>query len=458
MTARRPPSAVLASAALAVGAFGLSALGGLSPVRAAEDLQPTPPRIFFAEPDAGTRLELEALIDTSFADVSKAPVARDVLVRRFGAWAIPPLVLRVRGATNETVVWNAELTLGSLRRALGPSQHLWPAIRPLLELLRAGSDPYRRAFAALALGTWYGPETVRRGPASREGTADGAAEARKSLADVMVALGVALGDDHPHVQLAAALALGKIGGMAPSSILSERLRAQPTFAQVEPRLGTLLAFGLLPGQDDGRIPAALKDPDSRVRAAAALAVTTWAVGQVDGEGPDPAPVALRKATDLDPLLVSTTNPALRETDWGAAEAAFARGMLARITGNMAVWEDLFQAATRPATDRSVSVACAQALLFAPPQSPVRQEMARFLLKPRLGGPAAKDPTVVAAFLLVAGSDGSPEGVRACLEYLSKRDRVPSGKADWDVRFYGAIGLVRALAAGRVAPAARDEAI
>ncbi len=453
MRPRPPPAAAFVPLALA-----LAAVGGLSPARADEDLQPTPPRIFFAEPDAATRLEIEALIDTSFADVSKAPVARDVLVRRFGPWSVAPVVQRVRGATNETVVWNAELTLGSLRRSLGPSQLLWPAIRPLLELSRAGSDPYRRAFAALALGTWYGPETVRRGPGSREGTADGATKARESLTDAMSALGAALGDDHPHVQLAAALALGKIGGMASSAILSARLRAAPTFAQVEPRLGTLLAFGLLPGEDDGRIAAALKDPDSRVRAAAALAVTCWAVTQVDGEGADPAPVALRKATELDPLLVATTNPALRETDWGAAEAAFARGMLARITGSMAVWEDLFQLATRPATDRSVSVACAQALLFAPAQSPVRQEMARFLLKPRLGGPAAKDPTVVAAFLLVAGSDGSPEGVHACLEYLRKRDREPLGRAEWDVRFYAAVGLVRAFAAGRIAPAAREEAV
>lgn len=426
-------------------------------VRADEDLQPAPPRIFFAEPDTGTRNEIEALVDSSFADVSKAPLARDVLVRRFGAWSVPTLVARVRGATNETVVWNSELTLGSLRRALGPSQHLWPAIRPLLELLRSGSDPYRRAFAALALGTFYGPETARRGPGSREGTADGATKARESLAEALTALGAALADDHPHVQLAAALALGKIGGMAPSSILSARLREAPTFAQVEPRQGALLAFGLLPGADDGRIAAALKDPDRRVRATAALAVTCWAVAQVDGEGPDPAPVALRKAADLDPLLVSTTNPAIREADWDGAEAAFARGMLARISGSMDVWEDLFQTATRPATQREVAVACAQALLFAPAQSPVRQEMARFLLKPRLGQPV-REPAVVAAFLRVAGEDGTPEGVHACLEYLRNKARDPKGRIDWDVRYHAALGLVRGLTAGRVAPAARDEAI
>lgn len=452
MTARSRLLAILAPAALALGA-----LGGGPPARAAEDLQPAPPRLFFAEPDAAVRAEIEGLVDTSFADVSKAPVARDVFVRRFGAWSVPTMVARVRGAMNETVVWNCELTLGSLRRTLGPSQHLWPAIRPLLELLRAGSDPYRRAFAALALGTFYGPDTVRRGPGSREGTADGATKARESLAEVLTALGTALGDDHPHVQLAAALALGKIGGMGASAILSARLRAAPTFAQVQPHLGTLLALGLLPGEDDGRLAAALKDPDKRVRAAAALAVTCWAIGQVDGEGPDPAANAQRKARELDPLLVATTNPVLRENDWDGAEAAFARGMLARISGSMEVWEALYQEATRPATQRDVAVACAQALLFAPAQSPVRQEMARFLLKPRLGQ-AVREPAVVAAFLLVAGNDGSPEGVHACLEYLRNKAREPRGRVDWDVRYHASIGLVRALTAGRVAPAAREEAL
>lgn len=457
MTGRTRLSATLVSAALAFGALALSALGGLAPARAAEDLQPAPPRLFFAEPDAATRTEIEGLVDTSFADVSKAPVARDVLVRRFGAWSVPTMVGRARGATNETVVWNCELTLGSLRRRLGPSQHLWPAIGPLLELLRSGSDPYRRAFAALALGTFYGPETVRRGPGSREGTADGATRARDVLAQVMSALGAALGDDHPHVQLAAALALGKIGGMGASATLSARLRATPTFAQVEPRLGTLLALGLLPGEDDGRIAAALKDSDRRVRAAAALAVTCWAVAQVDGEGPDPPATAQRKALELDPLLVTATNPALRENDWDGAEAAFARGMLARITGSMEVWEQLFQEATRPATQRDVAVACAQALLFAPAQSPVRLEMARFVLKPRLGQ-AVREPAVVAAFLLVAGDDGTPEGVHACHEYLLNKAREPRGRVDWDVRYHASIGLIRALTAGRVAPAAREEAL
>ena len=84
MTGRSRLAATFAPAALAFGTLALCAMGVLAPARAAEDLQPAPPRVFFAEPDAATRAEIEGLVDTSFADVSKAAVARDVFVRRFG--------------------------------------------------------------------------------------------------------------------------------------------------------------------------------------------------------------------------------------------------------------------------------------------------------------------------------------------------------------------------------------
>src|SRR5204863_3588936 len=55
-------------------------------------------------------------------------------------------------------------------------------------------------------------------------------------------------------------------------------------------------------------------------------------------------------------------------------------------------------------------------------------------------------------------DGSPMGVRACREYLRDKSREPRGKLEYDVRYYAAIALVRALVAGRVAPSALPDAV
>ena len=136
---RRPVRRCFAALALAL-ASGLH--GG--PRAHADDRQPAPPKIFFPEPDAIATAEIAQLIDNSFADVNKAPVARDVLVRRFGLWSIPPLLARIERDANATVVWNALLAIGSLRRNFGPSPHLWPAVPVLAKILRSGGDPSRR--------------------------------------------------------------------------------------------------------------------------------------------------------------------------------------------------------------------------------------------------------------------------------------------------------------------------
>ena len=98
--------------------FGLALLcAALSTCPASgDDRQPAPPRIFFPEPDTVASEEIAALLQNSFADVNKAPAAREALVRRFGLWSVRPLLDRIEKDGNVTVAWNAILAVGSLRR------------------------------------------------------------------------------------------------------------------------------------------------------------------------------------------------------------------------------------------------------------------------------------------------------------------------------------------------------
>jgi hypothetical protein len=426
----------------------------------AEDREPKPRAIFFPEPDAEARRQMVDLVETSFGDVTKAVEAREVLVRRFGPWSAPVLAESVDAAANQTETWNAALTLGTLRRVEGPSPHLAVAVRPLTKLLKA-REPYRRAFAALALGCWYGPDSVRRAAPPREGAPDATAGARQALNEAREALVQALGDDDPHVRIAARLALAKIGGMAASSRLAEFLRKTPPDANVEARAADLIPLGLLPGRDEARVLAALKDGEARVRAQAALAISCWAVGQRYGEGAETEAAAAARAAALDPSLQPAHNVALRMSDRDGAEAAFARGMLALLAPNSGasspVWEELYALSTTPSTDGGTATAAAQALLFSPAGSPVRAKMADLAGRNAVGLQALKEP-VLAAFLLVAGSDGTPTGVHACARFLKNKARDPKGRVEYDVRYHAAIGLVRALQARRVAPEARALAV
>src|SRR5205085_10341402 len=116
-------------------ATALAARAGAPPAAAAgDDEEPLPPVLFFGTPDPETRKQIEDVIDETSGDVSKAPHGRDLLVRRFGLWSAPAVVARIEAANNVPQVWNAALTIGSLRRAVGPSSLLWPAVRPLVKL------------------------------------------------------------------------------------------------------------------------------------------------------------------------------------------------------------------------------------------------------------------------------------------------------------------------------------
>ncbi|HVG94445.1 MAG TPA: hypothetical protein VND21_08365 [Planctomycetota bacterium] len=453
--ARRPTARKAAYAAAVL--LALSLLPGTPRAAGDDDLQPLPPRIFFSQPDEEARREIDELLDNASGDVTKSAEAREILVRRYGLWAVPQLVERIEAGNNEAIVRNAVLTIGSLRRRLGPSQHLWPAIRPLTTLLRKeGAEPWRRAFAALALGTFYGPDTARRGGGSHEGTEAGAAKAREALVEGNAALVWATSDANATVSIAASIALGKIGGMTASRLRAEHRRSSPPPAVPEAELAELLAIGLMPHDEDARLLQALKDEDRRVRAAAALAIACWAVAQGgEATGRALAAVAATRAAQFDPLLHPAHNSALRPGEWDGAEALFARGALAHVTRRADAWEELYQAALS-ATEQRPAVAAAQALLFAPQGAPARARIAEIVGRTNFAR-SVREP-VVAGFLVIAGSDGTPAGVRSCRAFLRDKSREPRGRLEYDVRYHAAVALVRALIAGRVPPEARADAV
>jgi hypothetical protein len=423
-----------------------------------DDVQPTPPRQFFGEPDSVVREQIEKVIESSFGDVNKAASGRELILHRFGLAAVPQLLDRIRSGANESIVRNAILMIATLRREKGASTFLWPAIPVLTSVItNPKPDPWRRVFAALALGTFYGPETARRSPASRDGTAAGKAAAEKALAEASQALLRSLGDADFNATAAASFALGKIGGMAAAAERGKQLDASPLPASPLAHVADLLSVGLLPTGDDRLLSRRVGDGERRIRAAAALAMACWAVGEaVSAPSGELAARAAARAQELDSFLKPAQNAALRE-DIDGAEALFARGMLALVSGRMETWDELFEKAM-VTTDRLAAVALAQALVFAPKQSPARARLAEFLTHEGIGRDNANRAPIIAAALLVAGTDGTDRGVDACRAFLRDASREPRGKADYDVRFHAAIGLLRALAAGRVSPEKRETAV
>ena len=464
MTARRAPLG--RRTALRCAALGFLAVLCAAPRAArADDLEPLPPLFFFPEPDPEGKKEIEDLIDTEFGASDRAPHARDLLVRRYGLTSVPELVRRIKAGTNVVQTWNAILTIGTLRRTYGPSQWLWPAIRPIVDVLKSPSgEPHAKMFAALTLGTFHGPDSVRRKADSREGTAEDAAKAREALVDAEKALGEALKDGRAEVSSAAALALAKGGGSGAALRVRDFVRGGGNAGQVEPRMALLIAQGMLPAVFEGEkrdaFHDALRDVETRIRATGALALACAATIEweaAEGKAPTPAAPIVSRAAAVDADLLFTRNTVLRPVDRDGAEAVYARGAYAVAAGRVdSVWDELFAIAAGADTERETALAAAQALLFAPPQSRVRAAMADQAGR-RNAGTALKE-RVLAAFLVVAASDGTLEGVKAAKGYLANKARAPLGGVDYDVRYHAVIGLVRAFVSGRIAPDARADAV
>jgi hypothetical protein len=102
----------------------------------------------------------------------------------------------------------------------------------------------------------------------------------------------------------------------------------------------------------------------------------------------------------------------------------------------------------------VATAAAQVLVWCPD----RTIHARMLQQLTTNTKALKHP-VQAAFLLRAGWDATPEGVRACRDWLANAAKDPRADRDWDPRWHACLGLLGALAEGRPAdPAERREVV
>jgi len=405
------------------------------------DREPMPPWVFFDEPDPQTADEITKEV-ARFADLNHVAPARDAMVRRFGPLCVRRL-LEVLGAEgrqprNEPLMWNAALTAYALRNTWGNARELWPLVRPLDELLDEGAEPYRRAFAALGLGAFRGPgfapdPPLRPDPMLARLPED---EVRAALEEMLKALSRHVDDYNPAVRVGVALALGKSGAPTARELLraESRLQGSSPDATVEGRQAVLLAVGLLPGQNDETLLVqALKDEQREIRRAAALAASLQVLND--------HPPGWTNAPER--MLRALKSPEIKMLLEDGAEAVFTRGVMAASDLARDEWRDLFAIAQQPSTKDEVARAAAQCLLFCR-ESWFPAQVLRSVLE----GVELK-PTVLGAFLLLLGTEATPEGVRVCRDYLSNKGLRPRGKPEWDVRYFAAVGLLRALASGRL---------
>ena len=409
------------------------------------DLEPPPPWVFFDEPDPETAREIDELV-SRFADQSDVLSGRAGLVRRYGVLGVPRLVnvltAEDKEARNESRTWNASLTAYAMRNTLGNARELWPLLPPLIRLLDESAEPYRRAFAALAIGSFRGPSFApplprRTEPGTRRVPEE---EVRKVLEEGVAALGRHVEDFNSDVRVAVALALGKSGARSARALLrpETRLKGPTRDAVVAPRQAVLIAVGLLPGQDDeSLLIEALQDEQREIRRPAALAVALQALHD--------HPPGWTNAPDR--LLRSLRNDVRKDLEDGA-EAVFARGILAAVGLAPLEWRKLFDLARVPSTKDFVAASAAQCLLFC--------KESWFLEKAMLSVTEGVDlkKTVLAMLLLRIGEQATEEGISICEKLLSNKAARPRGEPEWDVRYFAVVGLLRALAAGRVAEESR----
>ncbi|MFV1958686.1 MAG: HEAT repeat domain-containing protein, partial [Planctomycetota bacterium] len=282
------------------------------------NLEPAPPWIFFSDPDPVTEEIISAATNRGFGDLNQVVSARRLLVERFGVWSVRKLAVEIRKANNQPRLWNSALTVYCLRDTLGNARELWGLIGPLTRVMEESGEPYSRAFSALAIGSFRGPSFVPTPPSRPDPLVRHVPEkeARAALDAALAAVGRLVHDGHPHVEVAATLALAKSGAQRARELLCAEECVHASGA-VEPREATLLAMGLLPGQDDVPIFLdALRDVDRRIRRAAALGTALQALLDVP-------PAWTRSPRRILRALVA---PVIKPDLEDGAEAVFARGV------------------------------------------------------------------------------------------------------------------------------------
>ena len=409
---------------------------------AERDLQPVPPLVVFDVPEGIDRLSADDIdheIRTSFADPNRVVSARTRLVYRFGVVASHALgrALSDSGRSKATW-WNAAATLGALRMTYGPAHALHrDAIRPLM-LRVAGHEEWTRAFAALALGTYPWNELAEEeGPANPSIPHPGRvrADARRRLRSLDDALGRLARDPSAPASSAALLALAKRGGSRARNLL-EGVQP-PDIGSVQTRRAAILARGLLGVGDPALLWRALDNEAQSVEsAAAALAVSLSLLME---EAPD-----WTANGDLidSKLLVAEMQGQPQER----AEVLFARAVNAwRHQRGATFWRKLWLRVLTPTTERPVAIAGAQALMATGQGAWLDEVCYPVARKAASEAPAAALALAVYRTALV----GTPEAVRAASDWLRQGSRRPTPSEADDPRPYAVIGLLRAMAAGRV---------
>jgi hypothetical protein len=433
---------------------GLAVVLAALPAGAAEpprDLDPIPPAIVFVpDPDGpkpgpgSTQAIAQREIGRGFASLGDVRATRHLLVRRIGLVSVPALA-EVLNEKRGAYVWNAALTIAALRDTHGAAPELYPTLRSLFRQLSAsGEDFHTAGFCALALGCFHWaearlPERYRTwsGYAAVPGPMRVREKAVRTLEEARAVILRLSEDPQAFRRVSALLSLAKFGGpKARAGLLTRKERDDAHIGEQQARL---IAHALVRDQEVKTFTKALRHKDKKVRAAAALAIGVSLLVE--------QPVAWTK--DHEPLLEAMGYHEINVKE-DAAEVTFTRGLLALQREEAGKdFEALWGLAKTASTEIPIAEAAAQALLFADPTwfDEIAVEWAgnaRSILK----------HPVLALVLLRAGMVGTDRGVDACEKWLRNRAQRPDPDDVWDPRWYAAVGLMRALNAGRVKRADR----
>ncbi len=440
---RRPPRPLC----LLVAALVLLGAGPRATAEDDRELEPIPRIVVFADPAEGgrdmqTQREVEFETQRSFASLGNVVRGRELLVRRFGILSVSRLVDLLQKNKAQSQVWNSALTVGALRDTEGPALELKAALRPLVRIVATSPNPHERAFAAIALGCFHWPESevpelyreradwYAAVPGPERRTVRGA----RALQDARKELVRLSNDKVAFTRVAALLALAKMGGPdVRQAYLAHKL---DPFANPAPHRADLLARALLVAGDVKPYLNGLREEETPIRASAALAISVALLQEKR------APWTTDSSTVLKVLKGGTIKAHLAD----GAEAVFARGVCALQNQANDEWREIWRLATQHTTERHVAEAAAQILRFC--ELPwLRKAIVTWAVQPLVD----LKPSVLAMVLLRAGEQGSPEALEALVKWLESRSKRPTPTARWDPRWYAAVGLLRALHAGRIRP-------